>query len=322
MALAPGRREDELAAACAAFAERPCNVPVIKPIVDVIEGFIALVPAVPSVELEALAAACVREFDAFRAPLSEEDRVRRNPAKLTPRQREYLDRWGYPYVFEKFRFHMTLTGRLDAGRRAPILEMLHSRFRDTGVNDLVVDRLRYFVRTTRTSVFGSLAIGRFRTRICFRRPQNKLGRRRQAASGLFGHNMVREIVQRNIKPRADTAHNSANWFRGPRPHEIFDVLNEAISKLSRKTIATELVQHRPHHRMEVTHVGREVYADAGDADPRSKSGLLRRWQPAHGEFVTSCASKAFDRTEALTEMAITDRRHDDERLRRFLRSYA
>ncbi|HJP69900.1 MAG TPA: DUF1045 domain-containing protein [Sphingomicrobium sp.] len=144
MALAPGRREDEFVAACAAFADRPRNIPTIKPIVDVIEDFIALVPDAPSATLEGLAADCVREFDAFRAPLSEEDRVRRNPAKLTPRQREYLDRWGYPYVFEEFRFHMTLTGRLDTGRRATVLDMLRSRFRDTGVNDLVVDRISLF----------------------------------------------------------------------------------------------------------------------------------------------------------------------------------
>jgi hypothetical protein len=24
-----------------------------------------------------------------------------------------LEQWGYPYVFEEFRFHMTLTGKLD-----------------------------------------------------------------------------------------------------------------------------------------------------------------------------------------------------------------
>lgn len=144
MALAPGRREDELVAACAAFAEVPRKIPIIKPIVDVIEGFIALVPAVPSVELEALAEDCVREFDPFRASLSEEDRVRRSQAKLAPRQREYLDRWGYPYVFEEFRFHMTLTGRVDAERRASILEKLRSRFRDGGVNDLAIDRIALF----------------------------------------------------------------------------------------------------------------------------------------------------------------------------------
>jgi putative phosphonate metabolism protein len=144
MALAPGRREDELVAACAAFAAKPRNIPAIKPVVDSIEGFIAIVPATRGAALEGLAADCVREFDAFRAPLSEEDLARRNPSKLTPRQRDYLDHWGYPYVFEEFRFHMTLTGRLAAGRHAAILDMLRSRFRDCGVNDVAIDRIALF----------------------------------------------------------------------------------------------------------------------------------------------------------------------------------
>jgi len=141
MALAPGRREDELVAACAAFAAKPRAVPAITPAVGAIEGFIAIVPASRSTELETLATDCVRDFDPFRAPLTEEDRGRRNPAGLSSRQRDYLDRWGYPYVFEEFRFHMTLTGRLDDNRRGPIVEMLRHRFAQTGVNELVVDRI-------------------------------------------------------------------------------------------------------------------------------------------------------------------------------------
>jgi len=144
MALAPGKSENELMAACAAFAGAPRAVPVIKPVVDVISGFIALVPAEVPADLERLAADCVREFEPFRAPLTEEDRTRRNPSKLTPRQREYLDGWGYPYVFEEFRFHMTLTGRLDTSRHAPVLAMLRDRFRDSGVRDLAIDRIALF----------------------------------------------------------------------------------------------------------------------------------------------------------------------------------
>ncbi|WOH67936.1 DUF1045 domain-containing protein [Bradyrhizobium sp. BWA-3-5] len=142
--LAPGRSENELMAACAAFACTPRAVPAIKPVVDAISGFIALVPAEMPADLERLGADCVREFDSFRAPLTEEDRARRNPSKLTPRQRDYLDRWGYPYVFEEFRFHMTLTGRLDPSRHAPVLAMLRDRFRDSGVRDLAVDRIALF----------------------------------------------------------------------------------------------------------------------------------------------------------------------------------
>jgi putative phosphonate metabolism protein len=144
MAMAPDRREDELVAACAAFAATPRPVPAIKPVVDTIEGFVAIIPASPSATIEGFAADCVREFDAFRAPLTERDRTRRNPSELTPRQRDYLDRWGYPYVFEEFRFHMTLTGRLDAKRRGPIIAMLQQHFHDTGLCELAIDRIALF----------------------------------------------------------------------------------------------------------------------------------------------------------------------------------
>lgn len=144
MVLAPGNREDELLAACTAFAARPRAIPMIEPVVDSIEGFIAIVPAAPTATLQDFAVDCVRDFDSFRAPLTEADRARRNPSRLTPRQCDYLDQWGYPYVFEEFRFHMTLTGRLDDGRRAPILEMLRDRFGDTGLKELSIDRLALF----------------------------------------------------------------------------------------------------------------------------------------------------------------------------------
>jgi putative phosphonate metabolism protein len=144
LSLATGTTEAELLAACEAFAEVPRAVPVIRPIVEPISGFIAVVPASPSVELDQLAAACVSQFDRFRAPLTPEDRARRNPAGLTPRQCEQLDRWGYPYVMEDFRFHMTLTGRLSAERRAPILAMLQQRFAALDIATLAIDRFALF----------------------------------------------------------------------------------------------------------------------------------------------------------------------------------
>jgi putative phosphonate metabolism protein len=144
MALADGKTEAELVAACASFAETPRPVPVITPVVDSISGFIAVVPAEPSAELERLAADSVSVFDAFRAPLAPADRARRNPAKLTSRQREYLDRWGYPYVMEEFRFHMTLTGRLGHERHAPVLTMLRERFAAIGLTRLAIDGIALF----------------------------------------------------------------------------------------------------------------------------------------------------------------------------------
>ncbi|MGL9620332.1 DUF1045 domain-containing protein [Bradyrhizobium sp. U531] len=144
MALAPGKTEAGLMTACATFAQTPRPIPTIRPVVDAISGFIAVIPAEPVDTLQQLAADCVREFDSFRPALTAEDRARRKPEKLSERQRDYLDRWGYPYVMEEFRFHMTLTGRLDAERRGPILAMLRERFATLGIETLDIDRIALF----------------------------------------------------------------------------------------------------------------------------------------------------------------------------------
>lgn len=157
-ALAHEQTETGLAAACASFAEQPRPIPVIGPVVDSISGFIAVIPARRSAELDALAADCVTRFDGFRAPLTQADRARRHPDKLTPRQRDHLDRWGYPYVMEEFRFHMTLTGRLDAKRREPVLAMLRDRFAVLNIATLAIDRIALFRQdgpATRFAIVGA-----------------------------------------------------------------------------------------------------------------------------------------------------------------------
>jgi putative phosphonate metabolism protein len=141
---APGKTEAELLAACEAFANTPRPIPVISPVVGSISGFIAVVPAGPSPELERLAADCVREFDSFRAPLTSEERARRNPLMSTTRQREHLDRWGYPCVMEDFRFHMTLTGRLGDTKREAIRTILQARFALLEITTLSIDRIALF----------------------------------------------------------------------------------------------------------------------------------------------------------------------------------
>src|SRR6266567_1747583 len=138
--LAADKTEAELFAACSAFAAIPRAIPVIEPVVGSISGFIAVIPAEPPQQLIRLAADCVTEFDSFRAPLTETDRARRNPSRLTPTQRDHLDRWGYPYVMDDFRFHMTLTGRLGSERRESVLTMLKARFSALGLTQLAIDR--------------------------------------------------------------------------------------------------------------------------------------------------------------------------------------
>lgn len=89
------------------------RAPVTMPALQVrrLGSFIALTPEQPSDSLSDLAASAVRTLDSFRAAPSEAELARRRKAGLSERQEAMLQHWGYPYVMEEFRFHMTLTGR-------------------------------------------------------------------------------------------------------------------------------------------------------------------------------------------------------------------
>ena len=73
--------------------------------------FLALRPEGDTGGVDALAAASVRAFAPFRAPLTEAQLARRRAGGLTPAQEARLVHWGYPHVMAGFRFHMTLTGK-------------------------------------------------------------------------------------------------------------------------------------------------------------------------------------------------------------------
>jgi len=90
-------------------------------------GFLALCPASPVPALSDLAAACVTDTDAFRAPQTKDEIAKRRANGLTARQEENLRRWGYPYVLEDFRFHITLTGRLNDAKRDVMKTALQPR---------------------------------------------------------------------------------------------------------------------------------------------------------------------------------------------------
>lgn len=91
-------------------------------------GFLALIPDGDATGICALADAVVRATDCLRAPLTDADIARRNPAALSARQRALLARWGYPYVMEQFRFHLTLTDALADADRAAVAAVLAPHF--------------------------------------------------------------------------------------------------------------------------------------------------------------------------------------------------
>jgi putative phosphonate metabolism protein len=155
--LAPGRSPGDLAAALAGFAAQRAPVALGRLKVAPIGGFTALVPAGPQDAVGALAGECLAAFDACRAPLDEHDRARRLAAGLSPRQVELLERWGYPYVFEEFRFHMTLTGRLPADQRARWLAALAAAFAPLADEPVEIDALSLLRQDDRAARFRVVA---------------------------------------------------------------------------------------------------------------------------------------------------------------------
>ncbi|MBP0595520.1 DUF1045 domain-containing protein [Paraburkholderia sp. LEh10] len=108
--------------------------------------FVAMRPAAPSGDerMRALAADALRAFAPLRVKPSAADIAKRMQAPLTERQRELLVEWGYPYVLDEFRFHMTLSNSLDdAADRAAIVAWWHREAQRLG--PLSVDGAAIFV---------------------------------------------------------------------------------------------------------------------------------------------------------------------------------
>ena len=63
---------------------------------------------------------------------------------LSERQIELLDAYGYPYVFEEFRFHMTLTDRLDDADARDIATAASTWFGPVLEEPVLLDRLVLF----------------------------------------------------------------------------------------------------------------------------------------------------------------------------------
>ena len=153
--------EQDFLAAVGAFAatQRPITVPSI--VLAELSDFLALVPAARSADLNDLADRCVVEFDEFRRPAGDEELARRRASDLSPRQDQLLVRWGYPYVLEEWRFHLTLTGRLpDVAERKAVKELLAQRFSGFLDRPLQIRDLCIFRQSTPDRPFTVLA--RFR----------------------------------------------------------------------------------------------------------------------------------------------------------------
>ncbi|ESZ05476.1 DUF1045 domain-containing protein [Mesorhizobium sp. M0923] len=144
--LREGTSVEDLEEALSRFAASryPCPIGALK--IDLLGGFFALVPVSPTPALRGFAAQIVDEFDCFRAPMNTPELQRRLLSPLDEIETAHLVQWGYPYVLDRFQFHITLTDRIPEEDRARTRKRLEAIFEDYLSEDYRIDRLSLFVQ--------------------------------------------------------------------------------------------------------------------------------------------------------------------------------
>ncbi|MDR2387567.1 MAG: DUF1045 domain-containing protein [Deltaproteobacteria bacterium] len=128
-----------LAAKSQAIDLGPLEITLMEP------GFPALTPKNAPKALYQLEEGLVKTFAPLAKPIEPDDLARREP--LTDRQRALAKKWGYPYVLDEFRYHLTLGDNLAENPQGPTLEritfldLIHSVLDDQITSPLPLDSL-------------------------------------------------------------------------------------------------------------------------------------------------------------------------------------
>lgn len=142
--LADNATFDDLRAALCDFAQGHDSFYAPPLTVGLLGRFLALILSAPSKELSSLAAECVRRFDRFRSPATEEETTQRLRGSLSPSERAHVLQWGYPYVFDAWRFHMSLTSSMHTKSISRFESYLRSRFAPVCEHPLLIDSVCIF----------------------------------------------------------------------------------------------------------------------------------------------------------------------------------
>lgn len=140
-ALARGTTAQGLADATAALCTTTAPITLQGLRLARLGGFLALVPEGDTDALAQLAGTVVKGLDQFRAPPTTAELARRRTAGLTEAQERNLTDWGYPYVLDCFRFHITLTGPLPPETCAGVEATLAAHIGPLLPQPFTVDRL-------------------------------------------------------------------------------------------------------------------------------------------------------------------------------------
>lgn len=139
--IAQGAGLNQLQQAAAKFASQHAAFAIDALDVRLNSGFVALRPQSAPKQLRDFAASTVKTFDPFRAPLTDVDIARRRQASLTARQDQQMLEFGYPYIFNDFHFHLTLSGDLPEQRAAVLIAALVPQLNPIVPNPFVIDAI-------------------------------------------------------------------------------------------------------------------------------------------------------------------------------------
>ncbi len=112
-------------------------------IIKKLGNFIGLIPT-NNLKVNAVSNKFVEELDYLRDELSESEIKKRKPHKLTSNQKQMLFKWGYPYVFDEFKFHLTLTSKLNVVEIDDVLRSLQNILKQVNLNKISFNNICIF----------------------------------------------------------------------------------------------------------------------------------------------------------------------------------
>ena len=112
-------------------------------IIKKLGNFIGLIPT-NNLKINAVSNKFVEELDYLRDELSESEIKKRKPHKLTSNQKQMLFKWGYPYVFNEFKFHLTLTSKLNVVEIDEVFRSLQNILKQVNLNKISFNNICIF----------------------------------------------------------------------------------------------------------------------------------------------------------------------------------
>jgi hypothetical protein len=139
--LQPGKDVQALIEQLERFAAARPPVPLCPLRLERLGSFLALVTTAQEASIRSLHIQCMFALDGFRGPASSDEQHRRETGAGESTQKLLLAQWGYAHVMHLFRFHVTLTGRLDDQAAARFGEALAGEVKTLNAEPFALDTL-------------------------------------------------------------------------------------------------------------------------------------------------------------------------------------